>query len=129
MKHAKNGLPQGNKCLKKFSGWPAFMSHFNQRACAVLHLALEAGHSESADPPACGALVPRGGQPSAATEISFPASVHEKHCKPGFSLHHTCECTVGQTGALNVECSASQCISHGMLANNMPGSRRQTLKW
>ena len=126
MTHAKNGLPQCNKCLKKFSGWASFMSHFNHHACPVLHLALETGHSASSDPPACGALVPRGGQLSESTEMT-----------PVFQLQSTKD--MASQGSLSQLAShlrmhgkpdsASQCILHGTHVNNMLGSRRQTLKW
>ena len=88
MQHATNGLPQCNKCGKKFSGWAPYMSHFNHHACPVLHLASEAGTSADNDPPACGALVPRGGQISINEEMV-----------PVFQLSSTKE--VASTGSLS----------------------------
>ena len=37
MRYAKDGSPQCNQCFKKFSGWPGFMAHFNQKSCPTLH--------------------------------------------------------------------------------------------
>ena len=33
MRYAKDGRPQCTQCFKKFSGWPVFMAHFNQKSC------------------------------------------------------------------------------------------------
>ena len=35
--HSLNGLPTCKHCRKSFHGWPAFMGHFSQQACPVLH--------------------------------------------------------------------------------------------
>ena len=52
MQHTEAGRPQCRHCFKKFSGWPAFMAHFNQQACPVLHTTgiavTEAGEQSSA---------------------------------------------------------------------------------
>ena len=38
VRYAKEGRPQCSQCLKKCSGWPACMAHFNQKSCPVLHV-------------------------------------------------------------------------------------------
>ena len=38
IKHSVDGRPHCKHCQKQFSSWPACMSHFNQRACRVLHM-------------------------------------------------------------------------------------------
>ena len=79
LKFARGGLPQCNQCLKKFSGWPAFMTHFNQRACPVLHAPereLEHNASGTEPPPdvtsACGAFEPGGTLGNALAEEPVP---------------------------------------------------------
>ena len=60
-RHAQSGLPQCNKCGKQFSGWPAFMSHFNQQACPVLHnMSREADISGQEHSLACGTFASEG---------------------------------------------------------------------
>ena len=63
MRYAKDGRLQCNQCFKKFSGWPAFMAHFNQKSCPVLRTkGQEAeGPSSIGDSSACGTLAPGGG--------------------------------------------------------------------
>ena len=79
LKFARRGLPQCNQCLKKFSGWPAFMTHFNERACPVLHAPERAPERDAAstEPPsdvtfACGAFEPEGTSGSAMAEEPVP---------------------------------------------------------
>ena len=79
LKFARGGLPQCNQCLKKFSGWPAFMTHFNQRACPVLHVPeREPEHNApGTEPPpdvtsACGAFEPGGTLGDALAEEPVP---------------------------------------------------------
>ena len=37
IKHSVEGKPQCKHCNKQFSGWAAYMAHYNQRACPVYH--------------------------------------------------------------------------------------------
>ena len=69
--HARDGQPICKHCNKSFHGWPAFMGHFSQEACPVLHhdLSGEANpHSLSqpdTSPTATQAGQPQPDQPSA----------------------------------------------------------------
>ena len=64
MRHAQSGLPQCNKCGKHFSGWPSFMSHFNHRACPVLHsMESEADNPGKDNSLACGTSASEGAIP------------------------------------------------------------------
>ena len=75
IKFAKEGRPQCNQCLQKFSGWPAFMAHFNQRSCPVMH-APERDAVGTEPPPdvtfACGAFEPEGTSSTALAEEPVP---------------------------------------------------------
>ena len=73
LRFAKGGKPQCSKCLKKFSGFPAFMTHFNQKACPVTHAPQQPEDAaESNDVAlACGASAP-GGTSSAASDEPVP---------------------------------------------------------
>ena len=68
MKHARQGKPQCDACGKQFSSWPAFMSHFNQQACPVLHTqSIRSCAPTVPDSPlADGALAPEGTTESAS---------------------------------------------------------------
>ena len=106
LKFARGGLPQCNQCLKKFSGWPAFMTHFNQRACPVLHVPereLEHNASGTEPPPdvtsACGAFEPGGTLGNALAEEPVPV----------FQMSSTA--SVAKTG--NVSLIAKHLREHG----------------
>ena len=75
VKFALNGRPQCNRCRKKFSGRSAFMTHFNQRACPVLHAPQQkTSDMEPADnvARAHGAFAPEGIPCTASVEEPVP---------------------------------------------------------
>ena len=105
------GKPQCNKCLKQFSGWPAFVAHFNQRACPAAPTA-----AATSDSSVCGALGPGGKEDSSKEEEPVPffhldqtgslksLAEHFKvrgsldkcpecgmHCKPMYLIRHACK--------------------------------------
>ena len=119
MRHAQSGLPQCNKCGKQFSGWPAFMSHFNQQACPVLHnMSREADVSGQENFLACGTFASEGVLQSDQIAEYVPV----------FSLSSTAE--VAKTGILSQIAShlrqvgkPDKCHECGMHCNPMYISR------
>ena len=81
--HSLDGLPTCKHCRKSFHGWPAFMGHFSQQACPVLHGQQHCTHTTEASPPGLQAnqhqcqnsstTVPELAQASQALPISQPA--------------------------------------------------------
>ena len=48
IKHSVDGRPHCRHCQKQFSSWSAYVSHFNQRACPVLHMSSSEATSPAA---------------------------------------------------------------------------------
>ena len=141
LKFARGGLPQCNQCLKKFSGWPAYMTHFNQQACPVLHATERKPERDAsgAETPsdvtfACGAFEPEGTSSAAIAEEPVPVfrlastiavaktgnlSSIAKHLREHGKPDRCPEC--------GVHCKPI-CMSHVMCANSIHGFSRRMLK-
>ena len=54
IRRSVDGRPHCKHCQKQFSGWPAYMSHFNQKACPAFHMPSTEGTSPADISPAHG---------------------------------------------------------------------------
>ena len=75
--HARNGLPICKHCGKSFHGWPAFMGHFSQQACPILHAPQTTATSPDILPsnmpePSTASTPDHPSEPPSATGVSAP---------------------------------------------------------
>ena len=97
IKHSVKGKPQCKHCNKQFSGWAAYMAHYNQRACPVFH-------APPAEPSLSSAQSPAHGTLASGTVALEEESVPIFH-QPGI-ISQAKQGAIGPASAQSVECSA-----------------------